>query len=61
MESKLPPLQELESIRQRLIEQIATAEQLFAGEDNGHELQTSRAALTYIEEAIRSVAERESA
>ncbi len=60
MEPELPPLKELESIRQRLIEQIAKAEQLFAAENNGHELLTSRAALRCIEEAIRHSAERES-
>lgn len=61
MDTELPPLQELESIRQRLIEQIATAERLFAAEKNGHELQTSKAALKWIEEAISSTAERQTA
>jgi|694.fasta_scaffold04074_21 hypothetical protein len=59
MEPALPPVEELEAIRQSLIEQITEAEQLFAAENNGHELLTSRAALKCIEEAIKSAQERE--
>ena len=58
MESELPPLEELESIRQKLAQQIEEAQQLFSAERNGHELLTSKAALKCIEEAIRSVQER---
>ncbi len=52
MDAELPPLEELESIRQKLIEQIAEAEQLFSADNNGHELLTIKAALKCIEEAI---------
>jgi hypothetical protein len=58
MEPDLPPLEELELIRQKLTQQIAEAEQMFSVERNGHELLTSKAALKYIEEAIRSARER---
>jgi hypothetical protein len=61
MEPELPPLEELESIRQKLIRQIAETEQLFCGEGNGHELRASKAALKCIEEAIKRVHEREAA
>lgn len=61
MEPELPPVEELESIRQSLIEQIATAEQLFAAENNGHELLTSKAALRCVEEAIKRIRDREAA
>lgn len=54
----MPPLQELELLRQSLTEQIAAAEQLFPAEANGHELLTSKAALKCVEEAIRRSAQR---
>lgn len=60
MEPELPPLEELESIRQMLIQQIDTAEKMFSAESNGHELVTSKAALNCIEEAINKlIQERE--
>lgn len=59
MEPELPPVEELESIRQKLIEQIAEAEQLFAAENSGYELLTSRAALKFIEEAIKRLRDQE--
>jgi restriction endonuclease S subunit len=59
MEPDLPPLEELESIRQKLVQQIEEAQRLFSAERNAHELLTSKAALECIEEAIRSAHERE--
>ncbi len=61
MESELPPLEELESIRQKLAQQIEEAERIFSSEKNGHELLTSKAALKCIEEAIKRTQEREAA
>lgn len=59
MDPELPPLQELESLRQRLIDQIAAAEQLFATENNGHELLTTKAALKCIDEVIKQVRDKD--
>lgn len=59
MEPHPPALEELESIRQKLVQQIEEAERLFSGESKGHELFSSKAALKYIEEAIRNAQERE--
>lgn len=59
MDPELPPLKELELIRQSLIEQIAAAEKLFACDNNGHELLTSKAALKCIEEVISNARDKE--
>lgn len=61
MDIKLPPLQELELLRQSLVEQIETAERIFSAEDIGHELLTSKAALQCVEQAIRRSIKVESA
>jgi len=59
MDAELPPLEELKTIQQKLIGQIATAEQWFPAETDGLELLTSRAALKCIEEAIEHTGQRE--
>ena len=58
MEMNVPPLEELESIRQKLTQQIEEAERMFSSERNGHELLTSKAALNCIEEAIKQLQDR---
>jgi hypothetical protein len=61
MEPELPPLEELESIRKKLIQLIEKAEKLFPDERNGHELRTGKAALECIEEAIKRIRESKAA
>jgi hypothetical protein len=55
MKSGDPPKEELEleAVRQKLIQQIEEAQQLFGTERSGHELLTSKAALKSIEQLIR--------
>jgi hypothetical protein len=54
MKSGDPPTkEELEAVRQKLIQQIEEAPRLFGMNDNGHELLTSKAALKSIEQLIR--------
>jgi exopolyphosphatase/pppGpp-phosphohydrolase len=48
-----PTKEELEAVRQKLIEQIEEVQQLFGAGQNGHELLTSKAALKSIEQLIR--------
>ncbi len=55
MEPNLPPLEELESIRQRLVQQIEEAEQMFLDKGDGHELRTSKAALRCVEQTIKHI------
>jgi hypothetical protein len=52
-------LKDLESIRAKLVQQIEEAEQLFSAESNATELLTSKSALKYVEELIRSAQEPE--
>jgi hypothetical protein len=59
MEPHPPTLKELETIRQKLIQQIEEAQRLFSSDANGHELLASKSALICIEEAIKSALERE--
>ncbi len=48
-----PTMEELEAVRQKLIQQIEEAQRLFGTERNGHELLTSKAALKSIEQLMR--------
>ncbi|MBX9668359.1 MAG: hypothetical protein K2X93_12105 [Candidatus Obscuribacterales bacterium] len=50
---KAPNLEDLETIRLKLIAQIDEAQQIFDTHNNGHELLTSQAALKGIEQLLR--------
>lgn len=52
-------VEELEEVRRKLSQQIEEAQRLFATERNGHELQTSKAALKRIEELLEGLPKRQ--
>ena len=54
-----PTFEELEEIRDRLVQQIEEAPQLFDTGNNGHELLTSKSALKSIQQLLRQKREQE--
>lgn len=60
-EPELPRIEELESVRKKLIQQIDDAEKTFSTERNGRELLTSKCALICVEEAIKRIRDRDAA
>jgi len=61
VEPQLPTMEELESLRKKLIQQIAEAEKMFPGETDGQELRTSRAALQCVEDTIKRMQDSKAA
>ncbi len=56
---EIQPIEELEAIRIKLLQQIEEAPRLFPTECNGHELLTSKAALNNIERLIKQQRRKE--
>jgi hypothetical protein len=52
-EDQQPTIEELKAVRDRLVQQIDEAPQLFDTGNNGHELLTSKSALKSIQELMR--------